>query len=57
MVLYVPRGIITALVTPTDPVTGELNFDELKRLLDFQLENGISGVLVLVYCCQLPSLR
>jgi 4-hydroxy-tetrahydrodipicolinate synthase len=47
MVLYVPRGIITALVTPTDPVTGELNFDELKRLLDFQLENGISGVLVL----------
>ena len=40
------EGSIVALVTPFDE-DGSVNFDELGRLIDFQIENGTDGILTL----------
>ena len=43
------RGIITPLVTPLTPDEG-LDEDALRRLLQFQVKNGIHGIFVLGTC-------
>ena len=40
------EGSIVALVTPFNE-DGSVNFDELGRLIDFQIENGTDGILTL----------
>ena len=40
------EGSIVALVTPFDE-DGSVNFDQLERLLEFHVENGTDGILVL----------
>lgn len=39
------QGTITALITPFNQ-KGEVDFDALKKLIDFQIEKGIDGILV-----------
>lgn len=48
-------GSITALVTPFD-LENKINFSELHRLLDFQLENKTDGVLLLGTTAEAESL-
>lgn len=38
-------GAITALVTPMD-TNGEIDFGALTKLVNFQIENGVSGVVI-----------
>ena len=38
------QGCYTALVTPFNPA-GELDQDGLAQLIEFQTENGITGIL------------
>lgn len=38
------RGVFTALVTPFDE-QGKVDDEALRRLVDFQIENGVSGLL------------
>ena len=40
------RGAATALVTPFTP-TGEVNYEKLSELLEFQISQGIDGVVIL----------
>jgi len=39
------NGAITAIITPMKD-NGEVDFDEFERLLQFQAENGVAGVVV-----------
>ena len=39
------QGTITALVTPFDE-KGEIDYDALKKLIDFQIDQGIDGILI-----------
>ena len=39
-------GAITALVTPFD-AQGNVDFEALERFVDFQIEQGIDGILAL----------
>jgi 4-hydroxy-tetrahydrodipicolinate synthase len=38
------RGVYTAIVTPFNQ-DGSINFDKLKELIEFQIENGVSGIV------------
>ena len=38
------KGAITALVTPMKK-NGNLDFDALKNLINFQIESGVSGIV------------
>ena len=38
-------GVITAMITPFKD--GKVNFDTLAKLLDFQIEGGVDGVVIL----------
>ena len=38
------KGSITALVTPMNP-KGDLDYDSLENLINFQIESGISGLV------------
>lgn len=40
-----PEGAITAIVTPFTK-KGEVDFPALKRLFDYQIDNGINGIIV-----------
>ena len=40
-----PRGMFTALVTPFNE-DESINFDALKDLIDFQIENGMHALLI-----------
>lgn len=40
------KGAITALITPFTP-EGEVDFAALEKLIDFQIEGGVDGILVL----------
>jgi len=40
-----PRGMITALVTPFNE-DESINFDALRKLIDFQIENGMHALLI-----------
>lgn len=44
-VSYTPKGITTAIVTPLT-AKDELDESALRKLIDFQIESGISGLLV-----------
>lgn len=39
------KGVATAIVTPFDE-NDDINFDEFKRLIDFQIENKVDGIVV-----------
>ena len=39
------RGVITAIVTPMNQ-DGEIDFDSLSNLVEFQIKNGIEGLVV-----------
>ena len=40
------KGSIVAMITPFTP-NGSVDFAKLKELLDWQIENGTDGILVL----------
>ncbi len=42
---FIPQGTFTALVTPFTR-KGEVDFDGLRKLIDFQIENGVEGIVV-----------
>ncbi|MGB9912101.1 MAG: 4-hydroxy-tetrahydrodipicolinate synthase, partial [Candidatus Kapaibacteriota bacterium] len=42
---FKPVGTFTALITPFNN-KGEVDFKALKKLIDFQIENGVDGVVV-----------
>ena len=42
---FTPKGTFTALVTPFKK-SGEIDFNTLQLLIDFQAENGIDGIVV-----------
>jgi len=48
-------GAITALVTPMKD-SGDVNYDEWKRLINFQLEEGIDGLVPLGTTGETPTL-
>ena len=37
-------GVFTAIVTPFD-TNGDVDYDKLKKLIEFQIKNGISGIV------------
>ena len=39
------KGLFSALLTPFDK-SGKIMFDSIKRLVDFNIENGIDGFYV-----------
>lgn len=39
------KGVGTAIVTPFD-ANDNINFDEFKRLVEFQIENGVNAIIV-----------
>lgn len=39
------KGVGTAIATPFD-ANDNINFDEFKRLVEFQIENGVSSIIV-----------
>ncbi len=39
------KGCASAIVTPFNE-ENEINFDEFKRLVDFQIDNGVNGIVV-----------
>ena len=39
------KGIATAIVTPFDE-ENEINFDEFKKLINFQIDNGVNAIVV-----------
>lgn len=39
------KGVATAIVTPFDE-ENKINFDEFKRLINFQIDNGVDGIVV-----------
>jgi 4-hydroxy-tetrahydrodipicolinate synthase len=43
--MNLPVGCLTATITPLT-LDGEIDFDEFSSLLDFQLANGVNGVVV-----------
>ncbi|OFV83011.1 MAG: 4-hydroxy-tetrahydrodipicolinate synthase [Acidobacteria bacterium RBG_16_64_8] len=45
MASFIPKGLITALVTPFDE-HGSINWSVLATLLEYQVTSGISGVVV-----------
>lgn len=40
---FIPKGIIPPVVTPLKP-NGDVNFDMLRRLIDYLIDNGVHGV-------------
>ena len=42
---FTPKGTFTALVTPFKK-SGEIDFNTLQQLIEFQAENGIDGIVV-----------
>lgn len=42
---FTPIGTFTALITPFNR-KGEVDFKALKKLIDFQIENGVDGIVV-----------
>ena len=51
---HIFRGAATALVTPFKD--GEVNFDELKRLIEYQIAGGISAIAVCATTGEAPTL-
>ena len=49
------RGAATALVTPFTP-TGEVNYEKLSELLEFQIAEGIDAVVILGTTGESPTL-
>ena len=49
------RGAATALVTPFTP-TGEVNYEKLEELLEFQIAEGIDAVVILGTTGESPTL-
>lgn len=39
------KGVATAIVTPFDE-ENKINFDTFKKLIDFQIDNGVHGIVV-----------
>ncbi len=42
---FTPVGTFTALITPFNR-KGEVDFKALRKLIDFQIENGVDGIVV-----------
>ncbi|MDR1362925.1 MAG: 4-hydroxy-tetrahydrodipicolinate synthase [Spirochaetaceae bacterium] len=49
------KGAFTALITPMKD-TGDVDFDGLRRLIQFQLENGIDGLVPIGTTGETPAL-
>lgn len=45
MSIFTPSGTMTALVTPFNR-KGEVDFKALRKLIDYQIENGVESILV-----------
>lgn len=43
---FQPKGVIPALVTPFTPDGKRIQADSLKKLIDFQIDNGMHGIFV-----------
>ena len=39
------KGVGTAIATPFD-ANDNINFDEFKRLIEYQIENGVNAIIV-----------
>ena len=39
------KGVGTAIATPFDK-DDNINFDEFKKLIEYQIENGVSSIIV-----------
>lgn len=53
---FTPRGVWTALVTPFD-AQGRLNTDAYRRLVSFQVDQGISGIVPVGTTGESPTLN
>ena len=53
---YIPEGIITALVTPFNS-EGELDESGIRRLVNWQIEGGIHGVVITAGCGEFVNLN
>jgi 4-hydroxy-tetrahydrodipicolinate synthase len=53
---YVPEGIITAIVTPFNS-EGELDESGMRRLVNWQIEGGIHGVVTTAGCGEFVNLN
>ncbi len=49
------KGVFTALVTPFHE-NGDVNYGELGKLLDWQIESGVDGILILGTTGESPTL-
>ena len=50
------QGAITALVTPFTR-NGGVNYDKLAELIEFQIENGAAGIVLLGTTGEAPTIR
>ena len=49
------EGVITALVTPFDD-NGKINYDKLEELIEFQIQNGAAGIVLLGTTGESPTI-
>jgi 4-hydroxy-tetrahydrodipicolinate synthase len=56
LVMIKLRGAFTALVTPMRE-NGEVNYDEFRRLINFQIDKGINGLVPLGTTGETPTLN
>ena len=52
---FIPRGMITALVTPFDSQEG-IDEPAIKRLIEWQIKSGINGIVVTAGCGEFVNL-
>ena len=54
--MYTFKGCYTAIVTPMDE-EGRVNYEGLKQLVEFQVEEGVSGILAVGTTGESPTLN
>lgn len=56
MSTFKPQGVMTALVTPFHP-DGSINYEGMPRLIEYQVESGIAGIVVTAGSGEYVTLR